>query len=238
MTVGAFLDFIARVRGFSAATARSRIDRAVAQTALESVVGQKIDTLSKGFRRRVGLAQAILHDPPVLILDEPTDGLDPNQKHQVRELIRGMARDKAIVVSTHILEEVEAVCTRAVVIDRGRIVADGTAEELQRRSPEHNAVSMRVAPQSLDALKAALGVQTSIIRVEEVERSAEGVRLRAYPRDGGSIAAELSAALKARDVVVSDMTVERGRLDDVFRDITSKDTTHAATARRPGAPHA
>jgi ABC-2 type transport system ATP-binding protein len=99
------------------------------------VLNQPIETLSKGYKRRVGIAQAILHDPAVLIMDEPTDGLDPNQKHQVRALIKEMARDKAIIVSTHILEEVEAVCTRAVVINRGRIVADGTAAELMKRAP-------------------------------------------------------------------------------------------------------
>jgi ABC-2 type transport system ATP-binding protein len=99
------------------------------------VLDQPIETLSKGFRRRVGLAQAILHDPDVLVLDEPTDGLDPNQKHAVRDLIRGMAKDKTIIISTHLLEEVEAICTRAVIIDQGRIVADATPAALAARSP-------------------------------------------------------------------------------------------------------
>ncbi len=130
MTPAKFLRFIAAIRGFRGAEARKRVDAAVEKTGLHSVLDQSIETLSKGFKRRVGIAQAILHDPDVLIMDEPTDGLDPNQKHQVRELIREMARNKAIIVSTHILEEVEAVCSRAVVIDKGRIVADGTAEDL------------------------------------------------------------------------------------------------------------
>ena len=135
MPVSAFLRFCAAMRGMKGEDARKAIERAVARTELGGVLEQSIETMSKGFKRRVGLAQAILHEPPVLILDEPTDGLDPNQKHQVRELIRDLARDRAIVISTHILEEVDAVCTRAVVIDRGQIVADGTAETLRKLGP-------------------------------------------------------------------------------------------------------
>src|ERR1700744_589752 len=142
MTALQFLRFIADVRGFPGAEAKARVDSAIARTELTGVLDQPIETLSKGFKRRVGLAQAILHDPPVLIMDEPTDGLDPNQKHAVRDLIRGMAAEKAIVISTHLLEEVEAICTRAVIIDRGRIVADGTPTELLARSRHHNAVTL------------------------------------------------------------------------------------------------
>ncbi|MBU6156756.1 MAG: ABC transporter ATP-binding protein [Alphaproteobacteria bacterium] len=135
MTPQQFLAFIARVRGLEGDAAAKAIEAAVARTGLQSVLDQRIETLSKGFKRRVGLAQAILHDPPVLIMDEPTDGLDPNQKHAVRNLIRSMAATKAIIISTHILEEVEAVCTRAIIIDKGRIVADGTPAELLARAP-------------------------------------------------------------------------------------------------------
>ena len=135
MTPGGFLRFIARIRGFSGQEAERRIALAVERTTLGEVIEQPIETLSKGFKRRVGLAQAILHDPPVLVLDEPTDGLDPNQKHEVRRLIGHMAEDKAIIISTHILEEVDAVCTRAIVIAGGRVVADETPAELQRRHP-------------------------------------------------------------------------------------------------------
>lgn len=135
MPVQSFLKFCAAMRGLSGAEARAAIDKAVGRTELGGVLEQPIETMSKGFKRRVGLAQAILHEPPVLILDEPTDGLDPNQKHQVRELIVDMAKGRAIVISTHILEEVDAVCTRAVIIDRGRIVADGTADELRKLAP-------------------------------------------------------------------------------------------------------
>jgi len=135
MTPLGFLKFCASVRGLKGADGRRAVDQAVERTGLESVSNRTIETLSKGFKRRVGLAQAILHDPRVLILDEPTDGLDPNQKHHVRQLIRDMAAERAIVVSTHILEEVDAVCSRAIIIDRGRIVADGTADELRKLIP-------------------------------------------------------------------------------------------------------
>ncbi|MBR0646861.1 ABC transporter ATP-binding protein [Roseomonas hellenica] len=132
MTVTGFLQFVARIRGFRGATLDEKVAAAMAQTQLEGVRLQPIETLSKGFKRRVGLAQALLHDPPVLVLDEPTDGLDPNQKHEVRELIRRMAPEKAIIISTHILEEVEAVCTRAIIIARGRILADAPPRDLLR----------------------------------------------------------------------------------------------------------
>ena len=131
MTVTGFLGFIARIRGFGGSEAHERMARAMAMTQLEGVRLQPIETLSKGFKRRVGLAQALLHDPPVLVLDEPTDGLDPNQKHEVRELIRRMAPEKAIVISTHILEEVDAVCTRAIIIARGKVLADATPKQLE-----------------------------------------------------------------------------------------------------------
>jgi ABC-2 type transport system ATP-binding protein len=135
MTVLGFLEFCARIRGYSGAELTDRVDHALSLTAISGVRLQPVETLSKGFKRRVGLAQALLHDPPVLVLDEPTDGLDPNQKHEVRTLINRMAPQKAIVISTHILEEVDAVCTRAIIIANGRIVADGTPAELERRNP-------------------------------------------------------------------------------------------------------
>jgi len=137
MTPKQFLQFIATIRGLKDDAASKAIDIAIARTGLQGVLDQRIETLSKGFKRRVGLAQAILHDPPVLIMDEPTDGLDPNQKLAVRSLIKSMSANKAIIISTHILEEVDAVCTRAVIIDKGRIVADGTPAELLAKSPTH-----------------------------------------------------------------------------------------------------
>src|SRR5256884_3124324 len=144
MTVRRFLEFIADLRSLTGARRSQRLGHVIEHLQLGGVLDQTIETLSKGFRRRVGLAQAIMHDPPVLILDEPTDGLDPNQKHEVRTLINDMARDKIIVISTHILEEVDAVCTRAIIISRGRIVADDSPAGLAARSRYHNAVSMQL----------------------------------------------------------------------------------------------
>jgi ABC-2 type transport system ATP-binding protein len=133
MTVGSFLNFICDARQINGKQRKAAIDRIVGLCSIESVYHQTIETLSKGYQRRVGLAQALIHDPPVLILDEPTDGLDPNQKREVRQLICKMAKDKCIVISTHILEEVEAVCTRAIIIDRGRILVDSTPKELKEK---------------------------------------------------------------------------------------------------------
>jgi ABC-2 type transport system ATP-binding protein len=135
MTVAEFLGFIAQVRGFRGTATRAQVDRAIALTHLASVRNQTIETLSKGFKQRVGFAQALLHDPPALILDEPTDGLDPNQKNEVRLLIRSMAVEKAVILSTHILEEVEAICSRVIIISRGRLVADETPAQLLARRP-------------------------------------------------------------------------------------------------------
>jgi len=136
MTVGHFLEFIAEIRGYKGAEKHKRVANSVEQINLESVVHQTIDTLSKGYRRRVGLAQAILHDPGILVMDEPTDGLDPNQKHEVRNLIKKMSADKAIIISTHILEEVDAVCTRAIIIAHGQLLFDGTPAELRARADD------------------------------------------------------------------------------------------------------
>ena len=179
-----------------------------------------IDTLSKGYKRRVGLAQAILHDPPVLIMDEPTDGLDPNQKHHVRQLITDMAADKAIIISTHILEEVEAVCSRAVVINKGVIVADGTADDLMQRMHYHGAVSLKVVADRADAAIRALSNASTVARVETVGKPNGYMLLRAIPRQKTMSAAEVAAVLRAQNIPVDELYVERGRLDEVFRQIT------------------
>ncbi|HEY0107935.1 MAG TPA: ABC transporter ATP-binding protein, partial [Rhizomicrobium sp.] len=184
MTARQFLMFIAEIRGFHDAAAKARVEAAIAKTELEGVLDQPIETLSKGFKRRVGLAQAILHDPPVLIMDEPTDGLDPNQKHSVRSLIRGMAAQKAIIVSTHLLEEVEAICTRVAIIDRGQIVADETPARLLARSRYHNAVTL-VVPQPLrDAALAKLKTCATVSSVETASRADGAAVLTAFPRNG------------------------------------------------------
>jgi len=217
MTPAGFLDFVAHIRGFAGKEMERRIDLAVERTQLGGVLDQPIETLSKGFKRRVGLAQALLHDPPVLILDEPTDGLDPNQKHEVRRLIATMP-EKAIVISTHILEEVDAVCTRAIVIAEGRVLADGTPGTLAARSRHHNAVRLALAPDGSDAA-AALMRLPGVAAVEAVE-DGEGSALMIFPRDGGSITTEITDLVRTAGWPVAALRVERGRLDDVFRSIT------------------
>jgi ABC-2 type transport system ATP-binding protein len=215
MTPAGFLSFIADIRGLQGASKDRRIREVVERLGLERVYEQRIETLSKGFKRRVGLAQAILHDPKVLILDEPTDGLDPNQKHEVRTLIQGMAKDKIIIVSTHILEEVHAVCTRAVIIANGRILADATPDELEARSRYHGAVTVR-SP-DLQALKAAL---SSVPGVAEVVIDAEERVATAFPAKGQAIFGAVSRLIQERQLPVTEVSLERGRLDEVFRTIT------------------
>ena len=223
MTARSFLNFIAEIRGYTGDNRGTRVHAATMRTGLEDVLDQKIDTLSKGFKRRVGLAQAILHDPPVLIMDEPTDGLDPNQKQLVRKLISEMAKDKAIIVSTHILEEVEAVCTRAIVIDRGRIVADGTANDLLKRLPDHNSVALRVDAARADTTAAALAGVANVAKVDRKPVADGQVELRAIPKPGASIAADVATMLNQKSLAVYEMYVDRGKLDDVFRQITSQE---------------
>jgi ABC-2 type transport system ATP-binding protein len=216
MTTLEFLRFIAAVRGFSGAELEQRVERVVAQVELQSVSQQTIDTLSKGFKRRVGLAQAIMHDPKVLILDEPTDGLDPNQKHHVRQLIKNLARDKIVIISTHILEEVTAVCTRAIIISNGRIVADGTPAELESRSRYHHAVSVRLNSQY--DLAADLSGVASIAAVEK--NPEEELSYTILATDGAPIFSQVSEIAQARHWPVTEFHVNRGQLEDVFRKVT------------------
>lgn len=226
MTPLGMLKFVASVRGLSGSAANAAIENAIEQADLSAVASQTIETLSKGFKRRVGIAQAILHDPDVLILDEPTDGLDPNQKHQVRNLIRNMAKEKAIIISTHILEEVDAVCSRAVIIDRGRIVPDGTFQDLRGRADNHNAVVIRIAGDHVTKAKKALDVLKGAARIETLSRAKSGTRLRVYSSTGKSIATGVAATLKTKRVPVLELSVEQGRLEDVFRDITTGEHAH------------
>ncbi len=220
MTPTAFLWFVARIRGFRGGEARERIKTAIERTSLQSVLAQPIDTLSRGFKRRVGLAQALLHDPPVLILDEPTDGLDPNQKHEMRKLINVLAPEKAIIISTHLLEEVDAVCSRAVVIANGRLVADGTPAELEQRSRHHNAVHIEVADIAPGEVAAALARLPGVASVEAADDD-DGGALIAFARDGRSIVGEVTDLARAMRWNVAGLRVERGRLDDVFRTVTA-----------------
>jgi ABC-2 type transport system ATP-binding protein len=217
MTAASFLEFIAGVRGLRGADRAARIADVVQKTQIGTVMHQTLETLSKGFKRRVGLAQALLHNPDILILDEPTDGLDPNQKHEVRELISAMSENKAIVISTHILEEVEAVCTRAIIIANGQIVADATPDELLARSARHNAVSLRIDG---DAAQDARQVLLALPLVAAVE-SLDAGRLFVQAKDGASIIGEVNAVLRERAIAIDEIHVTRGHLDEVFRDITT-----------------
>ena len=221
MTPAAFLDFVAGVRGLSGPSRRARLDAAIQQVHIENVLQQPVATLSKGYKRRVGLAQAILHDPEVLILDEPTDGLDPNQKHEVRELIRSMASEKCIVLSTHILEEVDAVCTRALVIAAGRLVADGAPAELESRSPRHGALTLELHGAGAGDAAAILRKLNGVDRVDVLETGDTMGRYLIYPRGQSQLASPVSLAAQEAGWEVAELHVERGRLDEVFRAITT-----------------
>lgn len=227
MTPRQFLEFIANVRGFSGAAAKSRVEAAVGKTELVAVLDQPIETLSKGFKRRVGLAQAILHDPPVLIMDEPTDGLDPNQKYSVRTLLRAMAPEKAIIISTHLLEEVEAVCTRAVIIDRGRVVADGTPSELLARSRHHNAVTLILPASQAEIAKTKLRQLNDVSTVEQKPNANGTAELTAFPKSGALLIESVSTLALAERWDVKELYAEPGRLDEVFRAITTHDAARA-----------
>lgn len=220
MTVANFLSFIADIRGLKGSEKAQRIETVVAQVELETVLNKPIETLSKGFARRVGLAQAIMHNPKILILDEPTDGLDPNQKHQVRELIKGLAKDKIVIISTHILEEVSAVCSRALIIRQGQKVLDGKPDELERQSRYHNAICLQLEQDHEDA-------QIQLESIEQVA-SVEDLGDRTFmlfPTDGGMWLPEVVRWLDEKAWVVENIHLEKGRLDDVFRQVTADEST-------------
>ena len=216
MTVLAFLRFIAEVRGFRAAQQQQRVAQVVDKTGLTEVLGQAVNTLSKGYKRRVGLAQTLIHDPQVLILDEPTDGLDPNQKQQVRDLIRDLAADKIVIVSTHILEEVSAVCSRAMIIAAGQKVIDGTPAELEARSRYHQALSIRFREPVADGAAAF----AALTRVQEVDELQQGMEYLIIPQPGETLYPDVSALIEQHRWPVESVHIERGRLDDVFRSLT------------------
>jgi ABC-2 type transport system ATP-binding protein len=225
MTVGGFLGFAAEMRGLRGDAKEEAIERVVEMCFLDSVFHQSIETLSKGFRHRTCFAQSIIHDPEVLILDEPTDGLDPNQKHEVRTLIRKMGETKAIIFSTHILEEVEAACSRAIIIDRGRIVANGTPDELKQRSEHAGAVTVRLmdgnAAAVMQRLKQLHAVGKCVVLAESP------VTVRTYLKKNGE-AGELARAISEIALTerwkIEELHTEEGRLDEVFRNITRPET--------------
>ena len=225
MTVQGFLAFTAELRGLRGDANRKAVGRVLEMCFLEPVRHQSVETLSKGYRHRTCFAQSIIHDPEVLVLDEPTDGLDPNQKHEVRTLIRRMGEKKAIIFSTHILEEVEAVCSRAIIIDRGTIVANGTPQELKRRSENAGAVTLSLAEGVPASVTAKVNQISGVARSVVVSESP--LTIRAFPGKNGDSAdvalalGEVAAREKWR---IRELHTEEGRLDEVFRSITLPDT--------------
>ena len=219
MTPRGFLGFIGEVRGFNKSERVERIASVTRIMALESVLDQRIETLSKGFKRRVGLAQALIHDPNVLVLDEPTDGLDPNQKYQVREMIKGLSKDKIVIISTHILEEVAAVCTRAMIISNGKIVSDCTPRELEEKSRYHQAVTLKVKVQ--EDLSMIVGKLNNLDAVKSVEENELELLVIPEHKDG-SLLPEITDIVKAQDWQLAGLFQEKGRLDEVFRSITEE----------------
>jgi len=223
MTVYGFLDFAAAIRGLRGEAKKNAIQRAVGLCFLQSVLHQNIETLSKGYRHRTCFAQSIIHDPDILILDEPTDGLDPNQKHEIRQLIRRMGATKAIIFSTHILEEVDAVCSRAIIIDRGAIVANGTPKELRAKSEWAGAVTLRVNGIPATELTGKLN---RLRGARKVTTATDGARVTVtvFPRiaGDGDLTREVIEATNGWQV--EDLRTEEGRLDEVFRSITLPDT--------------
>lgn len=228
MTVQGFLAFAAEMRGFAGGAKKKAVHRVVEMCFLEAVLHQSIETLSKGYKHRICFAQSIIHDPEILILDEPTDGLDPNQKHEVRSLIKTMGKNKAIIFSTHILEEVEAACSRAIIIDHGRIVANGTPTELKTRSPESGALTIRLGgnpgPDVAKNLRALNGVD----HLATLEESPLRIRIHPINIPSAELARAVLQAAHAHSWQIEDLRIEEGRLDDVFRAITLPTTKEPA----------
>ncbi|MCL4179416.1 MAG: ATP-binding cassette domain-containing protein [Verrucomicrobia bacterium] len=228
MTVYGFLSFAAELRGMRGDARKRAVHRVVETCFLESVLHQSVETLSKGYRHRTCFAQSILHDPDVLIMDEPTDGLDPNQKHEVRQLIRRMGEKKAIVFSTHILEEVEAACTRAIIIDRGQIVANGTPEDLKQRSEVAGAVLVRAAGIPAATFAAKAGLLPVARKAVPVPDRGNGETVRVFPQPAGrdgALARALAELAGREGWKLEELHTEEGRLDEVFRGITKPETS-------------
>lgn len=230
MTVYGFLNFAAEIRGLRGEAKKKAVNRVVEMCFLETVLHQSVETLSKGYRHRTCFAQSIIHDPDVLVLDEPTDGLDPNQKHEVRGLIRKMGEKKAIIFSTHILEEVDAVCSRAIIIDRGRIVANGTPQQLRQKSEWAGAVTLRVSGINGATLNQKLLQLSSVKRTTVLREDSTSVTVRVFPKGevNGALAASIADA--AQGWRIEELHTEEGRLDEVFRNITMPDTAATTTS--------
>lgn len=220
MTVAEFLSFVGKIRGLSGRKLEDRLAEMVSSINLADVWNKQIDALSKGFKRRVGIAQALIHDPDVLILDEPTDGLDPNQKHEMRSLIRKIAPEKGIIVSTHILEEVEAVCTRTVIIAAGKVVADEAPRVLLEGYGHRKGIHVTIAGGEADAIVAKISPIPGIGAVDVVDRANGSTRVHVSSNGSDPNPSELAAALSQAGLLVEHIGYSRPRLEDVFREIT------------------
>ncbi|MEC8261305.1 MAG: ABC transporter ATP-binding protein, partial [SAR324 cluster bacterium] len=225
MQVEEFLRFAGKVRGLTGGKLNSQIEKVLEDTSLQTVRKQLIETLSKGYRQRTCLAQSLLHDPPVLLLDEPTDGLDPNQKYEVRKLISQLKEDRTILVSTHILEEVEAICTRAIILSEGKIVGDGTPEELLSKSVYHNAINLKIRVKPNQNVQQILLGIPSVERVEIQSSNHQTLSFVILAKQGKPILEEVKERLDQQNVKILEMYVEKGRLDEVFRQMTMVEAT-------------
>ena len=222
MTVSRYLDFCAEIRGFAGRAKSERVGETIERCFLSAVRHQAVNTLSKGYKQRVCFAQSILHDPEYLILDEPTDGLDPNQKHEVRLMIREMSATKAIIFSTHILDEVDAVCSRAIIIADGKVVADDTPAGLRQRSSFHGSVVLTVTGSAAGDVEEQIAGLNEVASVSVVDAEDGRRTLRIFPDDATvPIVERVIAAASGDGVGIASVFVEQGRLDDVFRDITA-----------------
>ena len=227
MTVVGFLGFCAEVRGINGTDKSKAIDRAIEMCFLEQVRHQSVDTLSKGYRHRTCFAQSIIHDPDVLVMDEPTDGLDPNQKHEMRMLIRRMGQSKTIIFSTHILEEVEAACTRAIIIDQGKVVANGSPDDLKAKSEFAGSFLVTVKGAEASAVREKLGTIVQAAKTTVVTDNAPDVTVRVFPKSkdtNGELGQAIFDVASKNSWKVSEIKQEEGRLDDVFRNITMNET--------------
>jgi ABC-2 type transport system ATP-binding protein len=222
MTVYQFLCFIAQARKIPKVQRADAISAVVKQVSLEEVLNKQIETLSKGFKRRVGIAQALIHDPEILILDEPTDGLDPNQKQQVRNLIANLAKEKIVIISTHILEEVTAVCNRAIIIANGQKRFDDTPAVLQSMSRYHNAVSIKLS------YVADISGLLEIEGVDDIKHDRVANQITLFSENGKPILNQVNTFIQQNKLPVETLTIEQGRLDEVFERLTSVKTEEAA----------
>ena len=225
LSVTGFLNYTAALRGLRGEAKQRAVLNAIHTCFLEKVANQSLETLSKGYRHRTCLAQSLLHDPEILILDEPTDGLDPNQKHEVRQLIKRLGTDKVIIFSTHILEEVEAACTRAIIIDQGRVVADGTPNELKARAKRAGSVRVNISGLAGSGIRSELGQLNGVSAIEADSETAAGFTGLIYPKAQGKreLSNHIFDLCKNRGWLLSELHVDDGRLDEMFREITAQE---------------